>query len=259
MTTLQYRPFALALASLALGVFVLSGCDSTGPSADDSEVEVGFQTSTSSAKSTPLSAKSSPDTLVLEGSNGTLKITDLRLIVSEVKLDGEADSAEFETEKPSFLDLPLDTTDVAPVAADRIPPGTYNEFEFEIEDVGLDDEDDDEEELQELRSEIENEGFTDWPENASMVVVGSFTTDDGTTRSFETYFEAEIEVELEMEDRSFEVGGDGLSRRLTVTLDPGQWFSNGDGTVRDLSQEAGELVEFEYEFESGVTEIEFDD
>lgn len=252
----------LLTVTAAFGLLFFVGCDSAGPSSDDSEVQVGFKTSPSS-KSAAYSDKSSHQSLVLDGSNGTLEITDLRLIVSEVELEGEADSAEFETERPSFLDLPLDTTDVAPMAADRIPPGTYNEFKFKVEDVELD-EDDDEEEFQNLQEEIQNEGFTDWPEKASMVVVGTFTPDgEEQGQSFKTYFEAEIEVEIEMEDRPFEVDGDGLSRRLTVNLDPAQWFSNADGTVQDLSQQdyqgSDDLVEFEVEFEEGVTEIEFDD
>lgn len=262
LNPLRTRLFALSLAGLALGVFVLTGCDSAGTSSDTSEVDVGFTTTSSSTSSLE---KQAQDDLEITGSNGTLNITDIRLIVDEVDLEGNDDDAEFEMEKPFFLDLPLDGTDVASVVTGRVPPGTYTEFEFEVEDADFDDDDDDEEEeLLSLRDEIENEGFTDWPADASMVVVGTFT-EDGTTRSFTTYFDAEIEVEIDMEDRPFEIGGDDASRRLTVKLDPALWFENVDGTVQDLSQndyaDTGELVEFdvEYEFEDGVTEIEFDD
>lgn len=252
-------PLALAVAV----TFAFAACDSAGPSTDGSQVEVGFATSSTSAPSSNSFSKTATDSLVLTGSNGTLRIHDIRLIVDEVELEGDADSAEFETEAPVFLDLPLDTTAVAPAATGEIPPGTYNEFEFEVEDADLDDGDDDEG-LQPLQNEIEEAGFSNWPDNASMVVAGTFAPEGDTTRSFTTYFEAEIEVELEMEDRPFEIGGDDPTRRLTVTLDPGRWFGRPDGTVQDLSQNdyetTGELIEFEleYEFEDGVSEIEFD-
>jgi len=259
------------LASLALVVamtMALVGCDSTGPGTSESEVSVGFATASSSASSTASTStsalsKAQGDSLVLNGSNGTLRIHDLRLIVDELSLEGDADSAEFETERPFFLDLPLDTTEVASIANDRIPPGTYNEFEFEVEDAELDDGDDDEG-LQALRDDIDAAGFSNWPNTASMVVQGTFTPENDTARSFTTYFEAEIEVELEMEDRPFVIGGDDPTRRLTVNLDPSRWFSNPNGTVQDLSQDdyeaTGQPVEFEleYEFEDGVSDIEFD-
>lgn len=267
LSPLQNHSIPLALASLVLGVFVLAGCDAAGPSSSDgTRVEVGFAT-TSSASTATTSAHSlarAADGLEVSGTNGTLTVDDLRIIVSEVELEGDGDDAEFESERPSFVDLPLDSNNVAQVVADEVPPGTYNEFGFEVEDIEVDDDDDDEE-LSQLREEIENEGFANWPDEASMVVVGTFTPDEGEARSFTTYFEAEIEVEIEMEDRSFEVGEDGAPRQLTVNLDPSRWFSNPDGTVDDLSKDdyetTNELVEFEleYEFEDGVTKIEFDD
>lgn len=262
MSVLQVRLLPLALVFAM--TFTVVGCDSAGPSTDGSEVEVGFATSSSSTTSTSSFSKTvTDDSLVLSGSNGTLRIHDIRLIVDEVELEGEADSAEFETESPVFVDLPLDTTEVTSAATSQIPPGIYNEFGFEVEDADLDDGDDDEN-LQDLRNDIQEAGFSNWPDDASMVAVGTFTPQDDTTRSFTTYFEAEIEAEIEMEDRSFEIGGDDPTRRLTINLEPGRWFSHPDGTVQDLSQNdyetTGNLVEFEaeYEFEDGVSELEFD-
>lgn len=259
------RFFSLVLSTLVLGFFVLAGCDSVGTSSSNgTEVQVGFTTSSASSTSANSLAKAA-STLEITGTNGTLAVDDIRIIVSEVELESEADSVEFESDKPTFVDLPLDSNNVARVVEDEVPPGVYNQFEFEVEDVELDDEDDDEEELRQLRQEIEDEGFTNWPNEASMVVVGTFTPDDGEARPFTTYFEAEIEVEVEMEDGSFEIGGEDSPRQLTVNLDPARWFTKPDGTVDDLSQHdyetTNEVVEFEleYEFEDGVTEIEFDD
>jgi hypothetical protein len=264
----SFRPQRTSLAFIFAIAFAFVACDSAGPSSSDTDVQVGFSTSSPSAQSSSLTtstlgAGAADESLVLSGSNGTLQIDDMRLIVDEVELESEADSAEFESEKPSFLDLPLDTTEVASVVSGQVPPGLYNELEFEVEDAELDDGDDDDG-IQALPDDIDAAGFNNWPNNASMVVVGEFTPEGDTARSFTTYFEAEIEVEVEMEGRSFEVGTDDPSRRLTIRLDPAQWFRT-DGTVKDLSQndydQPSDVVEFEaeYEFESGISEIEFDD
>lgn len=220
---------------------------------------MAFQTSYSTSKNA-LASKSGPDSLAISGSNGTLVIDDVRLIVSGLELEGEADSAEFEA-KPSFLDLPLDTSEIAPVAASRLPSASYTELEFEVEDVDFgeaEDEEEDEGDLRALRDTI-RQTFPSWPDKASMVAVGTFTPSDDTTRSFTTYFEAEIDVEREFAE-PLEVTSDGLSRSLTVKLDPTQWFENEDGTVWNLAERdygsTGELVEFEAEFEEGVTDIE---
>jgi len=220
-------------------------------------VDFGTSYSTSGSASTA-TVKSNHDSLDVVGSNGTLEISDIRVIVSELELEGDADSAEFEAE-PTFLDLPLDTTDVAPVAAGDVPQATYNEFEFEVEDVDLEENEDDEQALQDLHDQITGD-FPNWPEGASMAVVGTFTPEGGTPQKDTAYFEAEIEVEREM-DPALEVTGEGFSRTLTVKLDPTRWFSNNDGTVWNLPERAAgdELIEFEAEFEDGVTEIEVDD
>ena len=257
----------LVLSALVVGIALLAvtGCDSTGSSTAGGNVEVGFGTATSSSAQTATASQTAAqsvgtDSLLLSGSNGTLRITDIRLIVDEIELEGDADSAEFETDRPSFLDLPLQEGEVSPVAADRVPPGLYEDFEFEIEDIELDDVDE-EGEVRDLRGEI-REDFPNWPNEASMVVVGTFTTSNDTSRTFETYFEAEIEVEREL-NPPLEVTSDGFSRSLIVRLNPAQWFENADGTVRDLSQsdfeDTGKVIEFEAEFEEGVAEIEYGD
>jgi len=245
------------VAALTASVLLLGACDSSGPSTEGGNVAVDFGTNYSTSKATSgATAKSSHASLQIPGSNGTLEVADVRLIVSEIELEGDADSAEFESE-PRLLDLPLDTTDVEPVTASEIPPATYDEFEFEVEDVEVDDADDDEEVLQNLRDQI-REDFPNWPEGASMVVVGTYTPEGGSSQDFTTYFDAEIEVEREFEP-ALEVTGEGFSRTLTVQLDPTRWFSRADGTVQDLTQNDGELTELEVEFENGVAEIEVDD
>lgn len=243
---------------LALGAFVLAGCDSAGSSAG-SEVEVGFASGSSSSGTSTSALTKSNDTLTVEGTNGTLKIADVRFIVTEVELEGNADSAEFETEKPTFIDFPLNSSDVASVVEDRVPPGTYNELDFEVGDADLD-EGEDQEGLQQLQNDIDQAGFTDWPAQASLVAVGSFTPTDGEPRPFTTYFDAEIEVEVEMEGKTFEVGSDDPARNLTVSLNPSTWFVT-DGAPMDLSadqyQNAEDPVELEIDFEQ-ESEVDFD-
>jgi hypothetical protein len=145
---------------------------------------------------------------------------------------------------------------VSPIAAGTVPAGTYTELEFEVDDL-----DDDEGASQDLLSDIRAD-FPNWPEDASMIVVGSFTPTDGMSRRFATYFEAEIEVERSL-NPALEVTNDGFSRELIVRLDPARWFENADGTMQDLSQsdfeDSGTVIEFEAEFEEGVTEIEYGD
>ncbi|WP_158666641.1 hypothetical protein [Salinibacter altiplanensis] len=159
------------------GRLAVIGCDPTGPAtSNDGHVDVGFATAAPSTSTTnsALLSKAERDSLVLSGSNGTLRIHDLRLTV------------------------------------------------------------DDANGLQALQNAIQDAGFSNWPGSASMVAQGTFTPEGDTARSFTTYFEAEIEVELEMEDHPFQIGADALT---------------------------GQLVELEagHEFVDGASEIEFDD
>lgn len=271
MSRLRLASFALAVA-LAIS---LVGCDSTGSSTTGGNVEVGFSTISSSPQSTSAFTKADHDSLTLSGSNGTLAITDIRLVVDKVKLKEDTESTdgsgeeveierEVEVEQPRFLDLPLQNSEVSPVAAGDVPAGTYNAFEFEVDDLEDDADDgesDDNQNDRELLADIRAE-FPDWPEDASMIVVGTFTPSGGTPTSFATYFEAEIEVERALRP-PIEVTSEGFSRTLVVRLDPARWFAQGDGTVEDLSQfdfeETGTVRELEAEFEEGVAEIEYDD
>ena len=96
--------------------------------------------------------------------------------------------------------------------------------------------------------------FPDWPEKASMVVVGSFTPTGGTAVKFRVYFEAEIEVEFDLIP-PLEVTEEGLSHSILIELSPDRWFLRGGGTVMDLSQfdfpTTGQLIDFELEIEDG--------
>ncbi len=83
-----------------------------------------------------------------------------------------------------------------------------------------------------------------------MVVTGTWTPTGGAAVSFETYFDADIEVELELVP-VLTVADGVVSRELTILLRPDVWFLHTDGTVWDLKDLEGQLVDFDLEIEDG--------
>ncbi len=252
-------------ALLAGALLVLStGCDSS--STDGTDVRLGFRVENASLSN----AKTAADTLEIAGSNGTLRIMDVRLIAAEFELErqsdddcdlltGEAhdDCEEFEL-PPFFVDLPLDETRVT-IGAANIAPDTYDELEFEIEN--LDDDDGNPGVAAVLLSEIRTQ-FPDWPQKASVLLEGEFEPTGGTPQPFRVYVDAEIEIEMDLSP-PLTIDADGVSEDLSIVVDPAMWLLRTDGTVVDLSaadfSNTGDLFEFEVEFENGFKEIEFDD
>jgi hypothetical protein len=279
----RLRSLPLHGIALLTATALLSACgDSTGVG-DPQRVALSFSvtTSASPALSTGSGPAAAParvagPAMSIEGSNGTLVIDEIRLIVAEVELDGDDDSCEdsdgdddvqgFEDDDcadfeapPRFLDLPLDGQPVEAFSG-LIPPGTYDELEFEIEDL----EDDEEDtqfaaEIEALRQVIQDE-FPDWPRKATALVVGSFDAVGGGSTDFRVYIEAEIEIERALQP-PLVVDVDGASSSaLTVDIRPDLWFARSDGSVLNLSlydyDETGQLLEFELEMEEGFMEIE---
>lgn len=259
LVTTYSRILSIALAG-AIVAFGLSACDSGGGPGDDGTLDVGFQYASSSSSSSSVQAKSSHESMEIIGNGDTLSVRDIRFIVEDFKIDGEEDSLDFNA-PPAFLDLPLNQTDFAAAGSYNVPPGTYVEFEFEVDDLDPDDDDSEQErqQIEELLGQI-REDFPDFPSDASMIVIGTFTPENGDPREFTTFIEAEVEVEREF-DSPLEVTGDGLSRSLTVQMDPVLWFTTGDGGVRNLAERQGtdDLLEIETEFEESVVEIEIAD
>lgn len=272
----EMKTTLLARTAAALAIAALIGCgDGTAP-AGDSTVGIKFSVrgasalSSSPASFSVMGAGQAAD-LSLTGSNGTLDISELRLIVEELELepvevgdcddDGEQASGgcdDFE-QRYLFVNVAVDGTPVTVTAAD-VPPGQYDELELEIEDIEVDDDPDEQADaalIAALFDEV-RAAFPEWPAKASMVVVGTFTPTDEDAVDFTTYFEAEIEVEMEL-DPPLEIV-EGSSVDLVVTLDPAAWFQLSDGTVWDLSAIQDQLVEFELDFEDGMdVEVENDD
>lgn len=265
--------------ALAAGVFAACG-DSTGPEGT-ANLSIAFATTAeTNSGGADLAALSTPGTarsIEVGGTNGTLIIDEIWVIVSEFELEGalaacddafgdddgdddgfDDDCEEFES-PATLVRIPTDGTRLEVLSA-AVPLGTYSELEWEVEDVDFDDDDDDEQELQNVRAEIEDAfGAGVWPAEASMAVAGTFQA-EGTTDvvPFTTFFDAEIEVEMDLSP-ALVISEEGASRELTIVLSPEIWFQNVDGSVMNLAALDGEVVEFEAEFEDGVLEIERDD
>ena len=256
------------ILTLVIAVALASACsdgDSNGPG---SAVTIKFGTpgsTASPAASFSVVGGAAPQDLSITGTNGTLAISDIRLIVEEFELEPvevaecdvepePASCADFE-QRYFFINVPLDAAPVTVVAAD-IPAGMYDELEFEVDDVEIDADDPEEAAdaalIQTLFTTV-RAAFSDWPEKASMVVVGTFTPTGGDAIPYRTYFEAEIEVELEFTTPL--VVTEQMSDSFVVELSPQMWFVRADGTVWDLSEfdfaTTQELIEFELEIEDG--------
>lgn len=248
------------LMALLLGVAAASTSACDDPSSPhDGGVAVAFAMSRSAATTS--------SALTLQGTNGTLAIDDLRIIVERFELKRTDDdqcveedhSCERFRAPPRFLDIPLDGSAVVAVTQD-VEPGSYRRLRFEIED--LDDDEDDPVEAAQIRTlltQIRSQ-FPQWPRDASMRVTGTFTPTGGVAQRFEVFFEAEVEIEKEFVPPAI-IGSDAA--RFTVLLDPALWFRTAGGAVLDLSQfdfaRTGRIVEFEFEAEDGFTRVEFDD
>ena len=148
------------------------------------------------------------------------------------------DNAEITVPHPRLHERAFVLVPLAEIAGDVVP-GTYHEIELRTgapSDSAAAD----------LLGTIQNE-FPNWPDNASMLVVGSFTHTDGDPVPFRVYFDARIEVEQEF-DQDPLVVQEGGNLTVTVTVDPMRWFTNRDGTVDDLSAHdydtTGEVVPF---------------
>ncbi len=184
---------------------------------------------------------------------GDATIDDIKLIVSEIELEGtggeclggeDHDCEEIEV-GPFLVSLLEDNGDEEISAV--IPEGSYDEIEFEVEDLEADDDDDGSKQavIGNLLTEMQT-AYPDFPSNASMVVHGTCGADE-----FTVYFSAELEVEKEF-STPFVVPG---NVSILVHLDPSAWFTNVDLCALD-----GQTLDLEgeFDFENGVS-VEDDD
>jgi hypothetical protein len=255
--------------TLSFIIGTIISCNTTGSDnvPGQGQVQLQFRTNTSTtlAKNEGF-ILANDDSLVIEGSNGTLKINNIRFIVSEFELeavdsDDEDDKEEFEG-GPFWVDLPLGADTLA-LGNSPIQAGIYDELEFEIEDLDWDDDDDENEDRDypELIESIRAE-FPEWPDDASMLVTGTFTPANGETQSFKVFAEAEIEIEREFSP-PLEITESNTQKILSVQISPEKWFTKDDDSIINLSEydwdTYGDLLEFEAEFERGVEDVESED
>lgn len=264
-------PKLFSLIAISFGLMI-SGCDSgsTGTQGGDGELSIQFKTETQSGSLSKQTTSSSDnissdhDTLFISGTNGALRITDIQFIVSEFELEPEEaddDSTQFEEFEsgPFLIDLPLGGNGSVMLGSNLVPAGFYEELEFEIKNLDLDD-DDEEGQFLALQEEILSL-YPEWPKDASMVVTGDFISAEGDTTAFTTFADAEIEIEREFEP-ALEVTETNRSQVLTIPILPAVWFNSGDNTILNLSEydweTTNQLLEFELEFEDGIAEIEIE-
>lgn len=107
--------------------------------------------------------------------------------------------------------------------------------------------------LAEIRSR-----FPAFPSDASMVVEGTFTPVGEGARAFLVFFDADIEVELDL-GPPLVVDADAVAdRTIVVDVQPARWFLRGDGSVCDLSAFDGDLIELDVEIDDGFVDVDFD-
>lgn len=252
---------AAAAAAVALATLAGACSDSTGPKEPGGRVTVGFDVASPSAA-----------TVAFAGTNGVLTVTEVWLVMDEFRLEritaaceivlveSPDDDCEELQAPPFFVWVPLEGGTAWTVGTD-IAPGPYVELEFETRAP------DDDEADAALLAEIQASYFADWPAGASLLVVGTFTKTTFSpprevTTPFRAYLDAEVEVELAFGEEMPLMVVEGGGRLVIVSIDPAVWFTNGDGTVIDLSvydyDVTGEVFPFDGDLTGGFAGIELD-
>lgn len=264
-------------ASLAAVAFAAAACSDGTGLVDPQSVSLSFQVVGQGAAPVSAGPSRAParvvgTPMVIPGANGSLTVDEIRIIINEVELkpaDGSCDSSgpgsddcpEFEA-PPRFLDLPLDGQPIGAVTVE-VPTGTYKELDFEIEDLEDDESDPTEAAaVAAVRAQV-LAAVPDWPEEASVLVTGTFMPTGGSAVGFRVFLKAEIEIEMELQP-NLVVAEDGTSsRELTVDIAPHIWFTQSGGDVLELPlydwDATQQLLEFDVELEDGFTKIEIGD
>jgi hypothetical protein len=249
---------ALAAAPIALAACSDSSTGATAPGQVQLRFGLAAGASALKAADAPQAAVGGP--LAVAGTNGTLSVTGIRVVVSKFKLRGvhdqpctttgagstddspgdDAGECEFQA-GPLFLDLPLDGSQLT-VATGTVPPGTYDRVRFRVKNLDLNDAAE-QARVTALFAQIHSQ-FPDWPAKASMLVTGTFTPTGGAARPFTAYLRAEVRLELPISPPLAVTEGSSTGQ-VAVLLDPAALFRSGAQVV-DLSQFNGHVGEFEF-------------
>lgn len=263
---------------IAFLVLAVAACSSSTGPGETGSVSIAFRAvdgGDASASLTPRSPSVSLSSVpvVVEGSNGTLTIDEVWLIVDELKLeatqgacdegeevvdDDESDAGGAEGDEscgkfeasPHLLSLLLDVSgeEEEVAASGTVAAAQFNHLKFEVK-APRDD--------AALQEQLATQFAGQWPDDAAGLIVGSFSDGQGTT-SFQAFFGGEVRVELEIE------GGVATSTdavpHVVVLLDPAAWFTNPDGTATNLAlfdwETTQQVFDLEVKLLDGFTKIE---
>jgi len=268
--SIEMHKSPVVAAVVTLLVAGLAACDGSPTGFEDAaSLSLGFRAESGSSGSSGSAVFTDGSQLrpsiEVSGDNGTLTIDSVFLVVDEFKAEAEEGDCEgdapeeacarFEAE-PFFLNLPLEVdsdgeSDTEVLAEVPVQPGTYTSFKFETKQP--------QDSVLAAIRDPEGHGLENWPGEASVLVVGDFEGDP-----FRAFLQAEVKVVLPI-DPPLEVTDEEDADRITVVLNPGQWFIEEDGTVEDLTRfdydpETGEPVtKLEVKFLEGFTKIEVDE
>ncbi len=269
--------FALALLAAAL-----PACsDTTGPHGTN-RLAVRFAVSKSAARAAASSAGTAAGALTISGANGTLAIDDVRMIVSQLELRGVADSCATNSAgvrggdgargdgaerggdrnggdcgdvhaAPFLLSLPLDGSPVT-VATTDLPAGTFSAVKFKVDDdlPEIGDDGATQQALGDILAQL-RAAFPSFPQDASMVVHGTFTPAGGVAQEFTVFFRAKVEIEKPL-DPPVTIPG---ASAITIDVDPTQFFKVGQNVI-DLGALNGQTVDLEAEVEHGFEDAHGD-
>jgi hypothetical protein len=241
----------------------MSACGLFGDDEGNVAIRFAVTPSGSSASSSSMTAfatapAAAAQDVEVEGRNGTLNLERVVLIVDELELEGHGEECrrdrgdsevkvrddddeddkehgrQCEFEADAFLlDLPVDGSPIT-IASDLIPDGVYDELEFRVRDVELDEDEDDEGVIGLLAAQLRS-SFPNWPSRASALLQGTFEpAGGGAARPFTVFLDADLKVEMELEP-PLVITEEGPSRVITVEVHPDLWFRRIDGSVVDLS------------------------
>jgi len=254
------------MAALLGALPAIQGCDSSATSSTAGRVAMQINavvppsaaSTGSTASATQANDVVASGPITLTGTNGTLVIDDLQLIVSRIRLKraaGDCESADSSSTCRKFKGGPflvslLDGTAADVVTAD-VPEGNYTALEFRAQNLDPSDDDEIEEDgnvknVELLIAELRN-SYPNYPRKASMVAHGTFTSTEGTSSPFTVYFQAEIEIRKSFAE-PFRVPADA---KVVVDLDAASWFMQGTKVV-NLAAQDGKTLRFELELENAI-------
>ena len=213
----------------AAGLSALSaGCSDGGSPSTDPQVSLSLATRAASGLTVSgpaLAVVAAPESYT-DGAGNTLTYDRVQLVLREIELESQAvenacevpsgddDCAEIEI-GPFLIDLPLGSAGAARTLTAIVPPGTYDEVEFEIHKPESSDD---------AAFLAANPGFA-----------GVSIRAEGTYNGTPFVYLSDLDVEMEFDLAPPLVVGESSAADLTLFVDLSTWFRGGDGNFVDLA------------------------